>query len=89
MNTTMYIAVLAAIAAVVVLIMIFNGKLRQVVTGCLRICIAFGGLILFNIAGAMINFTVGANLLNAAIIGLLGVPGIAVLLFVKWMFPGV
>lgn len=43
-------------------------------------------LFLFNYIGAFIGLALGINIINAVIIGILGIPGLILLLLVKWIF---
>ena len=36
--------------------------------------------------GGLVGVTLGVNLLNALVIGILGVPGLGLLLLVQWLF---
>ena len=57
---------------------------KKVLKLLLRSAIGFAALLLFNIAGGyLFGLSVGLNLLNAGIIGLLGVPGFALLLILQ------
>jgi pro-sigmaK processing inhibitor BofA len=49
----------------------------------LRSAAGFAALLLFNIAGGGLGLSVGLNIVNAGVIGFLGVPGFALLLILQ------
>jgi inhibitor of the pro-sigma K processing machinery len=51
----------------------------------LRCALGFAALLLFNIAGGGFGLSVGLNVLNAGVVGLLGVPGFALLLILQML----
>lgn len=78
----------AAIAGMILLISavrIFISPIRILLKLLLNASLGFAGLILFDLFGAYINISIGVNLINAFILGLLGIPGLALLLLVKWL----
>ena len=56
---------------------------RKGVKLLLRSAIGFAALLLFNIAGNGFGLSVGLNVLNAGVVGVLGVPGFALLLILQ------
>ena len=48
--------------------------------------LGFGALLLVNMTSAVTGLSLGFNLLNAFVIGVLGVPGLGLLLLVQWLF---
>ena len=48
--------------------------------------LGFGALFLLNLTQAVTGISLGVNLLNALVIGILGVPGLGLLLLVQWLF---
>ncbi len=50
-----------------------------------RSTIGFVVLLLFNQIGKWVGITLGVNLVNAVILGLLGVPGFGLLLMLRWL----
>ena len=53
--------------------MIFNGVLGGVF------------LILFNLVGAQFNFTIPLNVISALIVGVLGIPGVLLLIITRYI----
>ena len=48
-------------------------------------CMGYAALFIFNFAGAWFDISLGLNWINAAVTGLLGVPGVILLLLVKYL----
>ena len=74
----------AALAAVLILLI-----LRRLAGGFLRLgvrsLLGFGFLLLWAKSGLLAGLCLGANLFNAVVLGSLGVPGLGLLLLVRWM----
>ena len=47
--------------------------------------LGFGALWLLNLTTAVTGLSLGLNIFNAAVIGILGVPGFGLLLLVQWV----
>ncbi len=43
-------------------------------------------LLLFNMLGGLIELTIGINVVTALIAGVLGIPGVILMLLVKWLY---
>jgi inhibitor of the pro-sigma K processing machinery len=56
---------------------------KSVLKLLLRSAIGFAALLLFNIAGGGFGLSVGLNILNAGVVGVLGIPGFALLLILQ------
>ena len=50
-----------------------------------RSVLGFAALLLFNIAGGGFGLSIGLNVLNAGVVGLLGISGFALLLVLQYM----
>ena len=48
-------------------------------------CMGYAFLFIFNFVGAWVDVSLGLNWVNAAIIGVLGVPGVVLLLLIKYL----
>ena len=48
--------------------------------------LGFGALFLVNLTQPLTGAALGVNLLNALVIGVLGIPGLGLLLLVQWLF---
>ena len=59
--------------------------LKMVLRVVLNSALGFGALWLLNTTAAVTGLSLGLNLFNALTIGVLGVPGLGLLLLVKWV----
>ena len=59
--------------------------LKMVLRVVLNSALGFGALWLLNATAAVTGISLGLNLFNALTIGVLGVPGLGLLLLVKWV----
>lgn len=59
--------------------------MKQAIKILLRCILGFAALILFNVAGSGLGLSVGLNVLNAGIVGVLGVSGFALLLVLQYL----
>ena len=75
------------IAALLILAAFFilTKPLRMVVKLALNTVCGFVALIAVNYLGAFIGVTIGVNWLNAVVVGVLGVPGVALLFILRWL----
>ena len=86
MNTlsTVFI-VMAALLILILLIKLFKKPMKLVFKFLLNTILGFVALILINFFGSFIGISIGVNWLNAAIVGILGLPGVALLLILQWL----
>jgi inhibitor of the pro-sigma K processing machinery len=56
---------------------------RNIIKLLLRSALGFAALFAFNMAGGNFGLSVGLNVFNAGVLGLLGVPGFALLLILQ------
>ena len=79
---------LGLLCAFVVLgvIQLFSAPLKLALKVLLNTLLGFGALLLINLAGGVTGFSLGLNLFNALIIGVLGVPGLVLLVLLKLVF---
>ena len=59
--------------------------LKMVLRVVLNSALGFGALWLLNATAAVTGISLGLNLFNALTIGVLGVPGLGLLLLIKWV----
>ena len=87
METVVTVAIIAAaILLLLLLIKILSTPLRLMFKLLLN---AAGGVVLlfvFNFLGGFVGLSLGMNWLNALIAGTLGIPGVILLLLVKFLF---
>ena len=67
-------------------IRLFKTPLKLVLQVLGNTLLGFGALLLVNMTSAVTGLSLGFNLLNALVIGVLGVPGLGLLLLVQWLF---
>ena len=76
----------AAIALLALVIKVFSTPLKLMSKVVLNTLLGLGGLALLNAAAPLTGLRLGLNLFNALVVGILGVPGIGLLLLVQWVF---
>ena len=83
-------AILLLIGAAAVLILIslrvFAAPLKLVVKVLCNTLLGLGALLLLNAAAPFTGLSLGLNLFNAAVVGVLGIPGLGLLLLIQWVF---
>ncbi len=67
-------------------IRLFSTPLRLALKVLVNTLLGFAALFLLNLASGLTGFSLGMNLFNALIIGILGVPGLALLVLLKLVF---
>ena len=65
---------------------LFSVPLRLALKVLLNTLLGFAALFLTNLAGSATGLTLGMNLLNALIIGVLGIPGLVLLALLRVVF---
>jgi inhibitor of the pro-sigma K processing machinery len=65
---------------------IIKSPMRRLVKLLLNTAIGFAALLLFNIIGGQFGMSLGLNAFNAVVVGILGLPGFALLLVLKVLF---
>ena len=65
---------------------LFKAPLKLAVQVLINTLLGFGALALLNLVQPLTGISLGVNLLNALVIGILGVPGLGLLLLVQWLF---
>jgi len=73
-----------AVLVVLVTLVILRRPLWRVCTLLARTAVGLGALFALSHVGALIGVTLGVNLVNALVLGLLGVPGFGLLLMLNW-----
>lgn len=70
---------------VVVCLRLFVAPLKLALKVVFNSALGFGALWLLNLTTAVTGLSLGLNIFNAAVIGILGVPGFGLLLLVQWV----
>lgn len=86
----MDVTTILAIAGAGALLLILTAKalsapMRLVFRAGLNTLLGFGALLLVNATRSYTGLTLGLNLFNAAVVGILGVPGLGLLFLVQWV----
>jgi len=74
-----------AAAISIVALRIFKAPIRLALKIFLNSIIGFITLILFDLVGSYIGVSLGVNLINSIVIGVLGAPGFGLLLMARWL----
>ena len=74
------------LCGLLVLAVVFRRTLGGVGRLAVRSGLWLGFLWLFKGIGSLIGVSLGVNLFNAAVLGMLGVPGLALLMMTQWIF---
>ena len=81
--------VIIGIFAVLLLIAafkLFSAPLKWAAKITLNTLLGFGCLIVFSFLGGYIGAVPGVNLINSLVVGVLGLPGFAMLVCLTWIF---
>lgn len=78
-------AAIAGIILLIIIVRVFIAPIRIIAKLCFSTLLGFAGLIFLDLFGAYIGITLGVNLINAAVVGILGLPGLALLLLLRWL----
>ena len=70
---------------VVVCLRLFAAPLKLALKVVFNSALGFGALWLLNLTTTVTGLSLGLNIFNAAVIGILGVPGFGLLLLVQWV----
>ena len=65
---------------------LFKTPLKQLFQVLGNTLLGFAALALLNLTEPVTGIALGVNALNALVIGILGVPGLGLLLLVQWLF---
>ena len=84
----MYLPWTMGAAAVLAVLLIFRRPLKWLMALAGRTAVGLGALALLGQVGGALGIHLGVNLLNALILGLLGVPGLGLLLMMNWTLAG-
>ncbi len=85
MDTNLILGVLVAVIAAFYLIRALSRPLAELGRMMLRSIVAFCVIWAVNILGGFVGFHMGLNVVSALTVGVLGVPGAALLLAVKYL----
>ena len=75
-----------ALLAIILLLKIITAPIRLVYKLAINLAGGYLLLFLFNLFSGLTGFVLDLNLIAAAVIGLFGLPGLALILFVRLLF---
>lgn len=81
---TAAIVIIIAILALIILV-ILRKPVKIILKLALNTLIGFLTLFVLNWLGAFIGISIAVNWINAVIVGVFGVPGVALILLLKWL----
>jgi inhibitor of the pro-sigma K processing machinery len=73
-------------AVVIAALRIFRAPIKLAFKVLLNTLLGFAVLILFDAVSTYTGFCLGVNLVNSLVIGILGAPGLGLLLMARWLF---
>ena len=77
---------LAALGLALLVAKVFSAPLKAALKVLFNTLLGLGALLLLNAAAPLTGLSLGLNLFNALVVGILGVPGLGLLLLVQWIF---
>jgi len=78
-------AAIAGIILLIIVVRVFSTPIKLLLKLCFSTLLGLAGLIAVDLFGAYIGITLGVNLINAAVVGILGLPGLTLLLLLRWL----
>lgn len=72
--------------AVLIVLRIFSLPIKWIFKLLLNMVVGFIGLFVVNWLGSYISISIGINIINALIVGTLGIPGLILLLLLRWFY---
>ena len=76
----------AALVLLLISAKVFSAPLKLALKVLFNTLLGLGALILLNVTAPFTGLSLGVNLFNALVVGVLGVPGVVLLLLVQWVF---
>ena len=83
--TTILILALAGALLLFLSAKALSSPLRIAFRAVLNTILGFGALFLLNATESFTGLSLGLNLFNAVVVGILGVPGLGLLMMLKWV----
>ena len=82
---TAAVVILISAAAIFIFFKLITKPIRLILRLLFNTLLGFVILFLLNFFGGTIGISLGMNWLNAAIVGVFGLPGVVVLLVLRWL----
>ena len=83
---TAIIIIALAIFFFSLLVRIIKAPIKLAGKFLIHMALGYVALFVFNFVGAWVGISIGTNWVNAAVTGILGVPGVILLLLIKYIF---
>lgn len=83
--TALLILAPAAAALVLLTARLLHTPLRIALRAALNTSLGLAALFLVNLTGSAADLTPGINFFNAAVVGVLGIPGLGLLFLIQWV----
>jgi len=77
--------IIAAVGLLLLALAILKFPIKIIFKLIINTVIGFVALLLLNYAGGFIGVSITVNWINALIVGVLGVPGVALILLLQWL----
>ena len=88
MNTSVLAATGILCAVILVLIVLFYKQLKGLFLLVLNTALGWAGLYIFNLIFASSGFLIGINIASATVVGVLGIPGLILMVVLKFIYKG-
>ena len=88
MNTAILVTTGLLCAVVLVLIVLFFKQLKGLLLLILNTALGWAGLYIFNLIFASSGFLIGVNIASATVVGVLGIPGLLLMIILKFIYKG-
>ena len=86
MNTSILVATGVLCAVLLVCVVLFFKQLKGLFALILNTALGWAGLYIFNLIFTSTGFAIGINIASAAVVGVLGVPGLVLMIILKFIY---
>ena len=86
MTTSVMVALFLCIALLLILTVLFFNKIKGILLLILNTVFGWAGLYIFNFLLASSGFSIGINIASASIAGILGIPGVLLMVILKFIY---
>lgn len=76
---------LTVIVLLFLTVKVLSAPLRIAFRALLNTLLGLGALLLVNATGSVTGLSLGVNLVNAIVVGILGIPGLGILFLAQWI----
>ena len=81
-----FLIAIALLFLVLIIFKLFSAPLRLALKAGANTVLGFLALIALDLFSPILGLHIGVNLINALIVGILGLPGLALLVLMQWVF---